>query len=378
MKRIILKLRSSLVVLLLCVAAVTTANSQEQPTTIDFNALAARGEVIANADPLSAELRNRQPNDSSRRGFDIGMAVAEGHTAPGPGKQRTGNSLPPAEQRGYNIAVSFSLERNRNADLAAKGAAIAKVDQKVAAARTADDDVFYWMGFDIATGIFGDPALGANGNTSTGPGSMKIRDSLSPAGQRGFNASVKFHLGHDAPSSTPARRPGTSDEGTFIDNYGKRDATRDKVYGDWKNAGAEPSNEIRCRGGRDAFIFTAENSKVNSAGETIVIDLLTFEPAPQAAGPNGAGLKPGRCSWADRPMNERFLIRFETPANAQLKQKLHGTPLDTSPTAAERFPDAQTIPAYMNDPTHYWSFFGAKPVNNFFVATGNRYWKPNP
>ena len=159
----------------------------------------------------------------------------------------------------------------------------------------------------------------------------------------------------------------------------KAGAERDRPYADLKNPGADPTaNEIRCRGGRDGFIFTAENSKLSSRGETIIINLLTFEPTPQAAGANGAGLKPGQCSWADRPMNERFLIRFETPDNAQLKQQLHGTPLDTSPTAAERFPDAQTIPAYLRDPNHYWSFFGAKPVNNFFVATGNKYWKPTP
>ena len=152
-----------------------------------------------------------------------------------------------------------------------------------------------------------------------------------------------------------------------------RSGRREKVYADTKTAGTgSTSNEIRCRGGRDAFSFTAENSKLNSRGETIIINLLTFEPAPQAAGGNGAGLKPGQCSWADRPMNERFLIRFETPANAQLRQQLHGTPLDTSPTAAERFPDAQTIPAYLRSPDHYWSFFGAKPVNNFFVATGHK------
>ncbi len=160
----------------------------------DVNDLAARGEAIANADPLSAALRNQQPEGSSRRGFDIGMAAAEGQTAPGPGKQRIHDSLSPDEQRGFDIAVAFSLERNRNVELAAKGAAIAAADETVAAARIIEPDVFYWLGFDIATGIFGDPALGANGNTSTGPGSLKIRDSLSAAGQRGFNAAVKLHL----------------------------------------------------------------------------------------------------------------------------------------------------------------------------------------
>ncbi|HXM35755.1 MAG TPA: hypothetical protein VN920_11245, partial [Pyrinomonadaceae bacterium] len=334
------------------------------------------------ADPLSAELRRRQPDDSSRRGFDIGMAVAEGHTAPGPGKQRIGNSLPPAEQRGYNIAVSFSLERNRNADFAAKGAAIAKVDERVAAARTAEEDVFYWLGFDIATGIFGDPALGAKGNTSTGPGSLKIRDSLSPAGQRGFNAAVKFHLGQDAPPSASQPRPRTSDEGTVIGNSGKRDLARDQVYADWKNAGAEPSNEIRCRGynrrGGSEYVFFTISSRQSRTGETIVTYELAYTPSVKAAGPNGEGLQPGECSFVDRPISESHRIRFETPENAQLKQQLHGTPLDTSPTAAERFPDTQTIPRYLRDQNHYWSFFGVRLEGNSFVATGNRYWKPNP
>jgi hypothetical protein len=54
--------------------------------------------------------------------------------------------------------------------------------------------VFYRLGFDIATGIFGDPALGASGNTATGPGSLGIRDGLVAQGQRGFNASVALHL----------------------------------------------------------------------------------------------------------------------------------------------------------------------------------------
>ena len=162
--------------------------------SVDVSGLAAKGEAIANQDPLAVALRNRQPDDSARRGFDIGMAAAEGQTAPGPGKDRTRDSLPAAEQGRFNTAVAFSLERNRNADFAARGAVIAAADPSVAAARAVDPDIFYWLGFDIATGIFGDPALGAQGNTAVGPGSLKIRDALSAAGQRGFNAAVALHL----------------------------------------------------------------------------------------------------------------------------------------------------------------------------------------
>lgn len=365
-----------IVVLLLLNPAVAKTIAQDKQTTIDLNALAARGEVLANEDPLTIQLRDQQADDSSRLGFYIGLGVAEGQTLPGPGKQRIGASLPATQQRGYNVAVSFSLERNRNSDLAARGAAITATDEKAAAARDSDQDVFYRLGFNIATGIFGEAARGALGNTQLGPGSLKIRDSLSLAGQRGFNAGVKFHLGQDAPPSTPGSRPRTPNE-TSVADYAARDTSRDKAYAAISAAGNPGSPyEIRCRGGQSTFIFTTESSKVDSTGATIIVALLTFEPSSRPAGPSGEGLNPGQCSWVDRPMNERFLIRFETLANAQLKQTLHGSQVDRSPTAAESYPDMNTIPQYLNSANHYWTFFGDKPVNNFFTATGHKFWKP--
>ncbi|MGH6628627.1 MAG: hypothetical protein ACREB3_02720 [Burkholderiales bacterium] len=158
-----------------------------------LDALAVKGGPIAAADPLSAALRAQQTGAAGQRGFDIGMAAAENQTAPGPGKQHIHDSLPADEQPGYAAAVAFSLERNSNQDLAARGAAIVAEDPFVANARSADANLFYQLGFDIATGLFGDPALGAYGNTLTGPGSLKIRNSLSAAGQRGFNAALTFH-----------------------------------------------------------------------------------------------------------------------------------------------------------------------------------------
>lgn len=180
---------------LLCLTSISIAVSQPGRTRIDLDALATRGEALANEDPLALELRNQQAEGAARRGFDIGMGAAEGQTAPGPGKQRIHDVLlNPEEQPGYRIAVAFSVERNRYADRSKKGAALAEADAEIANVRNAKTDVFYKLGFDIASAIFGDPALGAQGNTSMGPGARGIRDSLSAAGQWGFNDSMNLNL----------------------------------------------------------------------------------------------------------------------------------------------------------------------------------------
>lgn len=179
--------------------------------------LAPRGAEVAAEDPLAGELRDQQPDNATRLGFDIGMAAAEGQTLPGPGKQKIHDSLYPAEQTGFATAVLFSLDRNRNLNLARIGAQIADSDSAVARVRNSERNVFYKLGFDIATGIFGDPARGAQGNTATGPGSLGIRDALSPAGQRGFNAAVSFHLGRRNPGGS--RSTGSPTE-TKIDHFG--------------------------------------------------------------------------------------------------------------------------------------------------------------
>ena len=192
MEAITSKVARVFAVLLLFAAAITPAFAQTREDMV------AKGEAITNQDPLALALRNQQPDGPVLRGFYIGMAAAAGQTLPGPSKQALHDSLGSGEREGFATAVSFTLDRNRNADLAARGAAIAEVDSMVARARTADPGVLYWLGFDIATGIFGNRAHGALGNTATGPGSLTIRDALSAPGQRGFNAAVTFHL-HVAP-----------------------------------------------------------------------------------------------------------------------------------------------------------------------------------
>ena len=181
-------LKSGLTLLVALLLSVGRAEAQP------LDDLAVRGEIIANADAGATALRDQEPDGPRRRGFDIGMAAAEGQTLPGPSKQRIHDTLGSDEQAGFDTAVEYSLERNRNADLAAKGAAVARQDPTVARARAGQTDGFSLLGFDIASGIFGDPALGGRGNTQSGPGSQAIRAGLNAAGQRGFDASTRLLL----------------------------------------------------------------------------------------------------------------------------------------------------------------------------------------
>ena len=75
--------------------------------------------------------------------------------------------------------------------------AVIKADPDVAAARALRQPAgLYWLGFDIGTGVFGDPALGAIGSTLRGPGSERIRESLDADGRQGFDDAHDFNLEH--------------------------------------------------------------------------------------------------------------------------------------------------------------------------------------
>jgi hypothetical protein len=158
--------------------------------------LEAKGVILTAQNPLASTLRDQQPEGDMRRGFLIGMAVAEGQTLPGPGKDRIRGELPEEQRGGFDISVTFSLMRNRAIEQAEHGAAVVAADPQVAAVGRANSSVFYNLGFDVGTGIYGDPALGAAGNTATGPGAFAIRDALGHVDAiRGFNDAVRFHLG---------------------------------------------------------------------------------------------------------------------------------------------------------------------------------------
>jgi hypothetical protein len=89
-------------------------------------------------------------------------------------------------------------------------------------------------------------------------------------------------------------------------------------------------------------------------------------------------LTPGQCSWVDRGFRpgEPTQIRLEIVSFAQQQQALHGSPVDRTPTAAERYPDAQNVPQYLSSSDHYWSFWVYNTSNGYLQSTSHRFFKP--
>ena len=191
----------------------------------NLDGLAASGEVLAAADPRSEELRGRL-DEAGQRGFDIGMGVAENHTLAGPGKQSMGEQLPADQQSGYFAAVLFSVTRNANATAANVGARIAQTEPALANGRRAEDDAFYALGFDIATGLLHDGGSNSLNEAAQRLGARTVHGSLTGATLRGFEASAGLHglnYGSFPGKSTPITPPG---------DLGVSDGTTDGTSGD--------------------------------------------------------------------------------------------------------------------------------------------------
>ena len=136
----------------------------------------------------------------------------------------------------------------------------------------------------------------------------------------------------------------------------------------------QQSYELRCRGG--GLKFNSTPGRNLSTGEQMMNMTVDF-----AAGTQGAAktnLNPGQCSWVDRGFRngEPTQIRLEIVDFAQLQQARHGSAVDHSPTAAERYPDAQNVPQYLTSSDHYWSFFVYNTNNGYLQTTSQRYFKP--
>ena len=112
--------------------------------------------------------------------------------------------------------------------------------------------------------------------------------------------------------------------------------------------------ELRCRGGASGLMFT----RGASAGTNLVQMTLAYRVSANVPGATGRGLEPGSCAWVERAgiAREPARVDFVTAGNAQLKQIQSGGTVDRTPTAAERYPDANTIPIYLTDPSRFWTF----------------------
>jgi len=111
--------------------------------------------------------------------------------------------------------------------------------------------------------------------------------------------------------------------------------------------------DLLCRGGSAGLRYGGGGT----VGDNLARVFLSYRVSATVPGPAGYGLSPGSCAWTDRTAMppEPGTISFVTARNAQIKQAQSGS-IDRSPTAAERYPDVFTIPEYLKDPQHYWTF----------------------
>lgn len=137
----------------------------------------------------------------------------------------------------------------------------------------------------------------------------------------------------------------------------------------------QQSYELRCRGG--GLKFNSTVGRTSSSGEQMMNVTIDFAPGTQGAGTRKPNLNPGQCSWIDRGFRqgEPPQIRLEMVSFAQQAQARHGSPVDRSPTAAERYPDAQNVPQYLSNSDRYWTFWVYNTNNGYLQATGNKYFK---
>ena len=112
--------------------------------------------------------------------------------------------------------------------------------------------------------------------------------------------------------------------------------------------------DLICRGGTSGLLYGGGAS----VGANLAKVQLSYRVSTNMPGAAGIGLTAGSCAWTDRAAMppEPGKIWFITASNAQLKQIQSGGAVDRSATAAERYPDVRSIPEYLTDPAHYWTF----------------------
>jgi hypothetical protein len=59
----------------------------------------------------------------------------------------------------------------------------------------------------------------------------------------------------------------------------------------------------------------------------------------------------------------------------QQAEARHGSPVDRSPTAAERYPDAQNVPQYLSSSDHYWTFWVYNTGQRYLQSTSQHVFK---
>lgn len=136
---------------------------------------------------------------------------------------------------------------------------------------------------------------------------------------------------------------------------------------------AQKTFQLLCRGGGN--MTTQRGGPVPDAnGVEMVVIVVRFSRSARPAKANGSGLKPGQCAWIDRAVNfrEPNELRFKVPLHAEAAPGTGGK----ASTAAERAADAFSVPDYLKEDTHYYTFSAYNSNQGHLRATDSKYFKP--
>ena len=136
--------------------------------------------------------------------------------------------------------------------------------------------------------------------------------------------------------------------------------------------------ELRCRGGASLEFYSRFNVRQTGAGQPIDWLTITFVWAKGPAGMLGEGLQPGECSWvnyARDTTDTQRVVSIYIVDRAEPRPKLNGREVVLGGEAAETITDADTVPRYLSDSDHYWSFWVTPKDNGYFDVHRHSYWK---
>jgi hypothetical protein len=138
-------------------------------------------------------------------------------------------------------------------------------------------------------------------------------------------------------------------------------------------AGTGAMRELVCRG--KPGIDLRRDQEASPRDPRLVTMALHYQRSTRAPGAEYQHLEPGTCTWNPAGWEgvppEPGVVYFDLAREAQSWSAPGERQLDTTINAAAHFPDLLSVPRYLADPAHYWTFY-VDDLTNVSISFGAR------